>query len=97
MLQALALAAAIAASPPAPSNGRSASASTVATSSVKAGCAAMAMDPSFVRYVPPATRSGSNPLLWLIGSGPAPTPAVNAFAARPLLDCLNPLLVRNDH
>jgi hypothetical protein len=55
------------------------------------------MDPSFVRYVPPATRSGSNPLLWLIGSGPAPTPAVNALGTRPLLDCLHPLLVRNDH
>ncbi|HEX4183917.1 MAG TPA: hypothetical protein VHY34_11735 [Caulobacteraceae bacterium] len=54
------------------------------------------MDPSFVRYVPPPTRSGANPLLWLIGSGPQPTHALNAFGPRPLLDCLHPLLVRDD-
>jgi hypothetical protein len=68
-----------------------------AAAQAKPGCAAMSMDPSFVRYVPPATRSGANPLLWLIVSGPARTPALNAFGARPLLDCLHPLLVRNDH
>lgn len=92
MLHALALAATIVASPQAPSSSPSATQPAPA----RPACEAATMDPAFVRYVPPPNRSGANPLLWLIDSAPPPTQTVNAFAPRPLLNCLHPLQVRDD-
>ena len=93
MLHALALAAIIGSSPPAAAP----SATTPAAQRPpEDGCAA-SIDPSFVRYVPPATRAnGGNSLLWWISSSHTPLGAQTLrFGPRPRSDCLGTLQVRD--
>jgi hypothetical protein len=58
----------------------------------QAGPACVAtMDPLFVRHVPPATRAGGNPLLWLIGAGPKAA----EVSAPDEQDCVRPIQARD--
>ena len=69
----------------------------LASSHLRPPCAA-SIDPSFVRYVPPATRvKGKNPLWLLISTGPDAGPAYAPASTAPDLACLRPILVRDEH
>lgn len=55
-------------------------------------CAAEQIDPSFVRYVPPAVSAkGGNPLFLLISLGQQ-----DGFRPRPGLGCVRAIQVRDD-
>ena len=93
MLHALALAAVTLATLPGPPIGGPAP-----LTPQKSRCEAASMDPSFVRYVPPALHAnGPNSLLWWVSPGVQPQPALRTrFGAPLLLNCLRPLQVRDD-
>ena len=68
----------------------------LALSHLRPSCAAN-LDPSFVRYVPPATRvKGKNPLWLLISSGTDAGAQHRPVLTAPDLACVRPILVHDE-